>query len=364
MLNGDQKKRLRETIIEYYLPEDFETFLSDQLDQTWHLLVNANSAFPHQVRQVIEKSNFGRWYGDLVIALLKDKPDAKGFAFVAYAIGLENTGYTTTTAALDAGGLEAMVNSDPMLDVNLLVSGIVDNKKCICRIEIPGEAYTAFGTGFLVGPDLLLTNFHVVEALLNDQEGKLSAVCKFDFEVREDGSISVGGTSVEFVKADIIARSPYSSNDATGSVKIDDASWPSDQLDYALIRLSKPLGEEDITYLPSTVKNNIQKRGWIKVGSGSHEPYSGNFFILQHPKGRPMKVAIGLKRMLGLSVNKTRIRYGVNTMSGSSGSPCFDEKFNWIALHNMGDPEWNPAYNQGITTWAIINDLKTKGIEL
>ena len=47
-------------------------------------------------------------------------------------------------------------------------------------------------------------------------------------------------------------------------------------------------------------------------------------------------------------------------MHGSSGSPLFNEKFELIGLHNMGDPRYIPKFNQGININAILNDLNAK----
>jgi len=52
--------------------------------------------------------------------------------------------------------LERVINDESnFLDIHLL-TGAIYSAQAVCKIEIPeGEAY---GTGFLIGPDLLLTN--------------------------------------------------------------------------------------------------------------------------------------------------------------------------------------------------------------
>ena len=89
-----------------------------------------------------------------------------------------------------------------------------------------------------------------------------------------------------------------------------------------------------------------------------------NIIIIQHPDKKPMKVAIGLGEIMGSDSQRQRVRYSLNTMEGSSGSPCFDDNFDWIALHNMGDPNYYPAYNQGIVALRIMEDLAKKGYPL
>ena len=58
----------------------------------------------------------------------------------------------------------------------------------VCRVELEGNAV---GTGFLVGPDTVLTNWHVFEAAKN--QGKIDALgCRFDYELLPDGKVQPG----------------------------------------------------------------------------------------------------------------------------------------------------------------------------
>ena len=85
-------------------------------------------------------------------------------------------------------------------------------------------------------------------------------------------------------------------------------------------------------------------------------------FILQHPAGDPLKLDVdAVVETLG-----RRVRYKVNTLGGSSGSPCFDVNFQLAAIHHLGDPNYvplfNPAkYNQGIPLQAILDLLRRRG---
>ena len=74
-----------------------------------------------------------------------------------------------------------------------------------------------------------------------------------------------------------------------------------------------------------------------------------------------------MESILGVFGQDTRLRYKTNTQPGSSGSPCFDASFQWIALHHSGDPMYHsgganaPRYNQGILVSAITALLETRG---
>ena len=81
------------------------------------------------------------------------------------------------------------------------------------------------------------------------------------------------------------------------------------ELDYALIRLKEPAGED---------LEGGQKRGWIEV-SMLPPPLEARdiCFIVQHPKGEPVKVATGA--VASVNANATRVRYDANTERGLLG---------------------------------------------
>ena len=177
----------------------------------------------------------------------------------------------------------------------------------ICRIENAGD--TAVGTGFLVGPNLVLTNFHVYEAL--DWQ---SAVAHFDYHEDHSGQCyRLDGPAL-----------------ATSSV---------DKLDFALLHLSHPAGKE---------------RGWL-------EPKRHEFgkedilLILQHPQGRRLELGIG---QIG-GVTENRITYSTNTDFGSSGAPVFLTDWRLVALHHRGIKHVN---NVGIPIATIWDALAMKSL--
>jgi hypothetical protein len=90
-----------------------------------------------------------------------------------------------------------------------------------------------------------------------------------------------------------------------------------------------------------------------------------SLFIVQHPRGRPMELALGTRALIGLNRNGTRVRYRTNTDHGSSGSPAFDLSWNLLALHHAGDPDYalahTPEWNQGVPFHLITSRLIRRG---
>ena len=138
------------------------------------------------------------------------------------------------------------------------------------------------------------------------------------------------------------------------------------ELDYALIRLEQSPGSQPISAGDPRGKDTL--RGWIELPAAppSYAPRSP-LFIVQHPAGRPLQLALDTEGVLGLNGNGTRLTYTTNTEPGSSGSPCFDQDWNLIALHHSGEPQrfpwllFHPKFNEGIPLPAIQDDLKRQG---
>lgn len=210
----------------------------------------------------------------------------------------------------------------------------------VCRIEIPVTGGTATGTGFLVAPALVMTNYHVM-AWVIEQKVK-PGVVKVRFDYKAAGNKTVSEGTLCKLAADWLADSS----------EVGPLEEPSqDQLDYALIRLD--------TAAPPL--SGIE-RGFYQLAT-TPEAFAtdGALFIMQHPRGRPLELAMDTKAIIGLNQANTRVRYRTNTEGGSSGSPCFTPDFELVALHHSGDPNFDPAhkptYNQGIPMSLIAERL-------
>src|SRR5262249_45115298 len=107
---------------------------------------------------------------------------------------------TARIIAADVGGraeqlglgvqLQRLVRrTNAMLDPATLSARLLRVTKQVCRIEVesPGGTLQPLGTGFLVGPDLVLTNDHVVSDV---HHGSINAA---DLRVRFDHWIGPAG---------------------------------------------------------------------------------------------------------------------------------------------------------------------------
>jgi hypothetical protein len=246
--------------------------------------------------------------------------------------------------------LETIIDADAIyLDPEQHVENLRANARRVCRLELPlGDNRFQFGTGFLVAEDLAITNYHVLEPLIEDTVSPADLTVRFDYVVR--GSDEPDGVTYRLAADWLYDHSAYSDADLSSGGA---PSPRPDQLDYAIVRLD----------LSSASKNIWEPRGFISLG----DPFIGSrmpLFILQHPRGERLKLAARMPAEVRVNENGTRIQYDVNTEPGSSGSAVFNGDWRLVALHHAGDPDYEigrkPRLNQGIPAVQIANLLKSR----
>lgn len=122
----------------------------------------------------------------------------------------------------------------------------------------------------------------------------------------------------------------------------------------------------DLPVNHSKAEHGAPVRGFIKVpGAGIKLAIDAPIFIVQHPEGAQLSLALDTKGVTEINANKTRVHYRTNTEGGSSGSPCFDVNWDLVALHHSGDPKANPLalarWNRGIPFDLIVQQIRGRG---
>ncbi len=287
---------------------------------------------------------------DVRTEIVKTFPDAVAVPAQTSALSVQTAGAPQADAPTNAHAPGLQRNVRPYLaklDIRVWQSRLSEIERRVCRVELEGNAV---GTGFLVGPDTVLTNWHVFEAAKNQGKGDLLG-CRFDYELLPDGKVQPGQL-VMLQAGGLIDSSPYSV--AEGTAKPDDPLPTTAELDYALLHLASRVGEQQVEGAP---------RGWIALPkAGLPLAADAPILIVQHPQGTPMKLAMDTQAVIGLNGNGTRINYRTNTDPGSSGSPVFTMDWDIVALHHSGDPAWvNPTYNQGVPIELVRQRIEANG---
>ncbi len=262
-----------------------------------------------------------------------------------------------------AGNLEKIIHQKtPFQDVAVWHARLARTLPTVARVEMSANGiWQPRGTAFLVGPDLVMTNHHVVSSLVGRADVRDGLRFRFDFQRATDGVKLPPGTHASPIAgADWhVLSAPHSEVDLQQDVA--GLAPSAEELDFALIRLAEPIGDRPIEGAGAPG----QKRGWLTPSADSSLAVLAegeSVFILQHPEAAPLQIAFGYL----LKVGPRRVRYSADTEAGSSGSPCLDAALRLVALHHSGDPSYGSLkraeYNQGIPVHAIAAMCAAHGL--
>jgi len=340
-LSGQQKKQLREALVAAFPRwSELSRFTSDELDLNLAEITGDSQGLETNAFDLVQWASARGVVATLITAARNVRPDHAMVQAIATAASL--TAVTVIdTKPVSAPAFEKFVSDNVvLLDVEKWRVGQTHAEWRVCRID---NGTDAAGTGFLVGPDLILTNYHVVQSLIAPAIVDAAGwTARFDHKVSADGSTLAPGRSVKFAAAWCVDFARFSTFDTEPDPKSGEPS--NDELDFALIRLAEPIGAQPIS------PKSEEQRGWVAVTNAKIVVTKKQMIaILQHPSGGPMKLAMGMAEALALNAAGNRIRHGVPTEPGSSGSPLFDQEWTLIALHHSGDPATiKPSYNEAI----------------
>lgn len=269
--------------------------------------------------------------------------------------------YWRSVAPKAAAQQASIVSRANTMEYKRLMNFMIENEPRICVILacLDGEPNDVRGTGFLVGPDRVLTAYHTVKHHIADGEekapppGKLYAV--FDHlegeQVKDPERLPEGAKRVEFAEEWLLAYSEdWSEEGVVADPTPAQLAEMKRRLDFALIRLKEPVGLHARSFAGG------RRRLWVdlKQASGALRA-TDRIIIPQHPNGDPQRIDFG--RFKENDQSQTRIRYDAETQTGSSGAPCFDHRFNLVGLHNA---EYDPALLDARANQAVRADLIVK----
>ena len=303
------------------------------------------------VFELIQAGEAEGWTAELVAGAREANPGNPQLLEFAQEIGL-----SAATPALE----RTISQHSPFFDPVKFRTRLGEIEGQVCRVEVEMDEGTIYGTGFLVGPGAVMTNYHVLEPVLQGQAQPSLVTCRFDYK-RMANEIVNAGTTFSLAADWLIDASPVSPADRTPESS---GALPApDELDYAIVRLEGTPGHDPVG---AKAAPNSPPRGWIAVSEKPHAFAAQTpLMVLQHPDAAPLKLALEMNGVIALNANRTRVRYTVNTEGGSSGSPCFSTDWELVALHHAGDPNFDrghkPGYNQGIPLSAILALLESRG---
>lgn len=197
--------------------------------------------------------------------------------------------------------------------------------EAVCMLKVRNAFGQFFGTGFRIGPALILTNHHV---LYPYNQAATEVHVDFGFDVDAAGR-SLNATALTGLPKSIRGEA-------------DD--------DWAVIEVA-----------------DMQDHWPILPIDAAPEPAVGQpAYILQHPGGQRKR--LGFVRNTISDIEAGKLRYLTDTEPGSSGSPVFDADGQVIALHHAGGEPVSVlgkppiSKNQGIRISRVWERLQAAGL--
>jgi len=233
-----------------------------------------------------------RFYGRLAArsaAGKEVKPTARRLNFIEPSDGL---------------ALERIMGKSDLVGINYLELGLLASRP-VCRIQIINTygRTEGYGTGFLVGPNLLLTNNHVLER----PELAVKSFAEFDFE-EDASSRRKASRTFDLLPGDLFVTSP--------------------DLDYTLVAVAAKAGD-------GTPLSNF---GMLPLLEESGKIVRGEYVsIIQHPEGGLKQCCLRENEVI--EVFDDWLHYLTDTQPGSSGSPVFNDQWLVVSLHHSGVPK-------------------------
>lgn len=178
-----------------------------------------------------------------------------------------------------------------------------------------------FGSGFLIAPDLLLTNNHV----LPDTQSANGTSVEFNYQVNWAGEL-------EPVRRYMLDSSYFRTNP---------------HLDYTIVLVKDSPGD---------------LYGYVDIAKRNDPTVNDFVSIIQHPQGGPKQICFTDNKVS--AVFDDLVQYSTDTEPGSSGSPVFNQRWEIVGLHHRGGgltgPDGKKYFtNEGILISSIIRDAAT-----
>lgn len=355
-LTGPEIGKLVGLIDDLFDPDELDMLLRIRLDKKFRNL-HKGGTYDKQVFDAVLKANGQGWVPRWLSAMVASRPESEELRSFATAVGnlASDVFRKELTDRAPEGFLEKFVRAGNLVKWGDFTANLLRVERAVCSIKLSGER-TSYGTGALVGPDLVLTNYHVISSLLADDITVTDITFRFDYAgPQPELSYHLNTDALEIVAW----RPPATVAEEMAALA---AGRPVTALDYALLRLPDRLAELPFGPVKDGASpGGLPTRGHLLAPAAAPRlKADADVFIAQHPNGRSLRLGAGQIQEVGPEGN--RFRYNANTDGGSSGAPCFNAKMEWVGIHHFGSEEG--GFNQGIPLGPILADLAAKGISL
>ncbi|MCP3389193.1 trypsin-like peptidase domain-containing protein [Bradyrhizobium sp. CCGB12] len=187
-------------------------------------------------------------------------------------------------------GLERIIQGNDLDSINYLAKGTAAARP-ICRIQLRDlrSNLLGYGSGFLIGPGLLLTNHHV----FGKPADAANSIADFNYE------LDISGQECVPVRFGFEPRKFFYTND---------------RLDFSIVAVAPTSLSGD---------EHLEDWGWLPLSGAPGKADPGEYLtIVQHPSGQMKQVCVRENKLLKYVGDF--LWYNTDTTAGSSGSPAFN----------------------------------------
>ncbi len=186
------------------------------------------------------------------------------------------------------------------------------------------------GTGFLIGPQTVLTNWHVMAPLIDPATGQARPDSAREITCTFESLAGAPGRDYRALDDWLVEFSPLAAGPtAPGTALPDMTALRTHALDFCALRLSGSAGRE---------------RGWYDLARpGSLNAATDHFFVFQHPFANPQRLAITHNVTVDPGATAF-LRHKAWADNGSSGGLCLDHRFRPLALHHAAVTDASGAF--------------------
>jgi V8-like Glu-specific endopeptidase len=217
--------------------------------------------------------------------------------------------------------LEKIFGENTLRPIAFLARGL-EVSRSVAYVSVTSGNERWSGTGFMVAPNLAMTNNHVI----SDASQLPGVIVRFNYQQ------DLLGRDLE------IKDYPAAPNGLFHTNKT---------LDYTIFEVQSDPGKKD---------------AWANLALKPHDVKPNERInIIQHPGGQPKQISMqnNMVEYIGGDV----LQYVTSTLPGSSGSPIFDDRWQVVGLHHAGGLIAEPTTgryfnrNEGIVMSKILTDL-------
>lgn len=309
LLSPEREQDLVEALLEAFTAEDLNYKLADALNVPQSARSGARD-IRHTAQALVTWARDERRTEDLLTAALQGNPSSSRLRILSEAVGL--------APATSTGLLDAMRSALVGISEDQWLRGLVEAQRQVCRLNLKLPGGPSLQTGFLVGPDVVMTSSEPLSA---------QDVPWLDSEVIFD-DLTLGLHRSEPL---VVITS-----------------------DVCVLRLARELARE---VAQTSANVPTRARGWVVPQAADRVP-GGAVLVVQYA-AEAIRVAAdphGLSR-----VDDDTFHYRTSTLSGSLGAPVFDAQWRLLGIHVGGEREVGDNY--GVTLDKVVRGLQANGYD-